>query len=139
MAGNPAKRMRKMHLWVGALTILIFVATGQVMRWHDPPLAEFDAAARLMFRSRHIYILTAGLVNLMLGLYAQAWPSGWRRIVQWAGSALLLPAPALLVLAFFTEPRRGFQPEMWASAAGLYALAGGCALHALAAIGRSNR
>jgi hypothetical protein len=79
-------------------------------------------SARLMFRSRHIYILAAGLVNLMLGVYLQRQAAGWRRVVQSAGSTLVIVSPALLVVAFTVEPSRGFHEEMRWSAAGLYVL-----------------
>ena len=109
------------------------------MHHHQPPLGSLGGSARLMYRSRHIYILAAGLVNLMLGLYMRP-REGWRRGLQIAGSGLLLLSPALLILAFFTEPQAGFQPEMPWSAAGLYVLLAGCVVHVLSApIARSSR
>lgn len=86
-------------------------------------------SVRLMFRSRHIYILAAALVNLMLGLYLQQHSHGWRRAVQTIGSAFVIASPALLILAFAIEPQRGFQKEMHASATGLYTLFLGCFAH----------
>ena len=99
------------------------------MRHHQPPLATLSDATRLMYRSRHIYILASGLVNLMLGLYLPQRPEGWRGIVRNVGSGLLLISPVLLILAFVIEPERGFRPEMWCSVAGLYALFGGGMAH----------
>jgi hypothetical protein len=92
-----------------------------------------------MFRSRHIYILAAGLVNLMLGLYLERREAGWRRMAQAVGSGFLLAAPALLILAFIVEPGRGFQPEMWWTSAGLYALAAGSLGHVVSAAGARPR
>ena len=66
-----------------------------------------------MLRSRHIYILSSGLVNLMQGLYLRQQDAGWRRIVQAAGSWLVIASAVLLILAFTLEPEKGFQPEMW--------------------------
>ena len=120
--------MRRLHLAIGALTILGFLITGQVMRHHSPPMDVLDPATRLLFRSRHIYILGSGLVQAMLGLYFKA-GAGWRRVVQTAGSILLFTSPALLILAFFTEPARGFQPDNWASSTGLFVLFGGSMMH----------
>jgi hypothetical protein len=125
--------MRRIHFTAGVFTVLVFAATGQLMRHHMPPVASLDDAARLMYRSRHIYILAAGLVNLMPGLYMRQEVSGWRETARRLGSVLLLASPALLVAAFFTEPAHGFQPEMLWSSTGLYALLGGCVLHTISA------
>jgi hypothetical protein len=89
-----------------------------------------------MYRSRHIYLLASGLVNLMLGLYMQREAAGWRGIVQIAGSGLLMASPLLLILAFTVEPERGFRAEMWWSAAGLYTLFLGCMAHLASAVGK---
>lgn len=126
--------MRALHLWIGGLAVAVFLATGQFLRHHHPPVDTLSDSARLMLRSRHIYILASGLVNLMLGLYIQRYTGGWRRAVQMLGSALLISSTALLVLAFVVEPARGFQPEMPWSALGLYALFGGSMLHVVASI-----
>jgi len=60
--------------------------------------------ARVMFRSRHIYLLLAGLVNLGLGAYFSYRERGWRRVLQLVGSALVVVAPVLMAAAFFAEP-----------------------------------
>ena len=59
--------LRKAHLVVGAVTAFAFLITGMIMRLHEPPVASMEWAERLLFRSRHIYILCAGLVNLAIG------------------------------------------------------------------------
>jgi hypothetical protein len=118
--------MRRLHLATGIFAVVTFLITGQYMRHHTPPMAALSGSARLMFRSRHVYILAAGLVNLMLGLYLRRHPRGWRRMVQAGGSALLIVSPILLVVAFAVEPQGGFREEMRWSAAGLYALFAGC-------------
>jgi hypothetical protein len=86
--------------------VIVFLITGQFMSHHTPPMVTLSDSARLMFRSRHIYILAGGLVNLVLGVYLQRQVGGWRRVVQTAGSALLIASPALLVVAFIVEPAR---------------------------------
>jgi hypothetical protein len=131
--------MRKYHLSVGLLMVVVFLVTGQLMRRHEPPMGALSDSARLMFRSRHIYLLASGLVNLILGLYMQREPSGWRTIVQVIGSSLLMASPVLLILAFTVEPERGFRPEMWWSAAGLYALFAGCMAHLASASGKPRQ
>lgn len=111
-----------------------FLITGQVMRFHSPPLIEMSDAVRLMYRSRHIYILAAGLVHLMLGIYWQPL-DGWRR-AQSTGSVLLTAAVPFLIAAFFVEPRQALRDAgMW-SHLGLYSLFGGALLHAICGIKR---
>lgn len=132
MAANP---MRKVHLSIGLLTVLVFLISGQFLHHHHPPMDSLGASARLMLRSRHIYILASGLVNLTLGLYVRK-IAGGRGVVQAVGSTMLAVSPVLLLVAFILEPPRGFQPEMWWSSLGLYALFGGCMLHLAASAGR---
>ena len=58
--------MRKLHLIAGLLGILVFVLSGQAMRLHKPPVRSLEHGQRMMFLSRHIYILGSALVNLVL-------------------------------------------------------------------------
>ena len=59
---------------------------------------------RLLYRSTHIYILGAGLVNMGIGSYYVARIGRWQRVVQMIGSVFIIIPPVLLLLAFFTEP-----------------------------------
>lgn len=127
--------MRSIHLLVGVLTVTAFLATGQIMRHHTPPMGALSDAVRLMYRSRH----ASGLVNLMLGLYIYRPAAAWRDFVQAIGSGLILASPALLIIAFSVEPQRGFKSEMWWSTAGLYALFLGCMAHLVSGIGASRK
>jgi hypothetical protein len=96
--------MRRLHLAVGLAGVAAFLATGQYMdRAHDH-LRGMDDARRLLFRSTHIYLLFASLLNAILGLYLPADPGGWRRWARTLGSLLVLAAPPLAAAAFFTEP-----------------------------------
>ncbi len=74
------------------------------MRWHDPPLDSLDSEVRILFRSRHVYLLLTGLINLTLGSYLSFRPAGPARLAQIAGSGLLLASPAVVFLAFCVEP-----------------------------------
>jgi uncharacterized membrane protein len=139
IVADSSEQMRGIHLFAGIIAVTAFLITGQFMRHHQPPLATLDDATRLMFRSRHIYILAAGLLNLILGLYLQLQVVSWRSMVQMAGSVLLLGSLVPLILAFILEPERGFLPDMHWSAAGLYALFAGCMAHFVSAIGNPRR
>lgn len=97
--------MRTLHRIFGVIIILAFLLTGQFMDFHDPQVREMtDEGTRMMFRSRHIYILLAGLINLGIGVYFTYWRERWRKRLQLVGSGLLIIAPLLMTGAFFYEP-----------------------------------
>ena len=128
--------MKRIHLIAGLVVVATFLLTGQYLRHCFPSkesLRELTDGVRLLFRSRHIYILCAGLLNLALGLYFENRTARWRRAVQFAGSALLLVAPVLLFAAFVVEPARS-DLDTPLSHFGLYALFGGTMLHAVSGI-----
>jgi hypothetical protein len=132
------RTLRTAHLVVGAITVGAFLVTGLVMYGHEPPLSTLGWSDRLLFRSRHIYILAAGLVNLALGL-RYALPEGaGRRGAAIAGSLLALASTVLLFFAFFAEPMAGREPGLL-SAWGLYALFGGVMLQSAANLRHARR
>jgi hypothetical protein len=131
------RTLRMAHLVVGALTIGAFIVTGLVMYGHEPALSTMDWGDRLLFRSRHVYILAAGLVCLSLGLHYALPVVHLRRTIAIAGSLLALASAPLLFFAFFAEPMASREPGPL-SALGLYALFGGVALYALASLRRSR-
>jgi hypothetical protein len=96
--------MPRLHLVVGLVALVAFLASGQYMALGHDHLRGLDDTTRMLFRSTHIYLLFAALLNLALGLYLTVDPPGWRRGLQRGGSALLLVAPLLLGVAFLTEP-----------------------------------
>jgi hypothetical protein len=95
--------MKLVHLVVGALVLVAFLLTGQYMDYLDVRSGRLGDATRMMYRSRHIYILLAGLVNLGVGAYFVWRAGGWRKTLQTVGSVLILIAPALMLAAFFSE------------------------------------
>src|SRR5436190_22943310 len=96
--------MKLLHIFVGAFVLVAFLLTGQYMNHLDVRSGALGDATRMMFRSRHIYVLLAGLVNLAVGTYFVRRAGGWRKALQLSGSVLVLAAPLLLLAAFFTEP-----------------------------------
>jgi hypothetical protein len=123
--------MRRLHLTVGLLGVLAFVFTGQLMRHHAPPMHELAPDVHMMFISRHIYLLTASVLNLVLGIYFRRFSAGWRRAMQWVGSVLVLASPILLTVAFFQEPAHGLAGRSWRSSYALFAMLGGGLLQLL--------
>ena len=96
--------MRRLHLAVGLIALAAFLASGFYMLLGPDHLHDRDDATRLLFRSSHIYLLFAALLNVVLGLYGEPAPGGWRRWLRRVGSVLVLVAPPLLGMAFLREP-----------------------------------
>lgn len=88
------------HWVVGLLTLLIFPLTGQYMR-HVVGVSHLDSVSRLLFRSRHLFLLLAGVANIALS-NSQPFHRAQR-----VASVLILVAPFFLIAAFFIDPARG--------------------------------
>jgi hypothetical protein len=126
--------MKRLHLWVGAAALLLFLLSGQYMDYLEVRTNALGETARVMFRSRHIYLLLAALVNLGVGAYFSYRERGWRRRLQLLGSALVVAAPVLMLAAFFTEPTEpGLKRHFTLPA--VVILSTGTLLHALSGIG----
>jgi hypothetical protein len=133
-AGAPS-RAATLHFVVGWATVLAFLATGLFMRLGYPGVATPDLAHRVFFRTHHLYLLAAALVNLSAGASLRiAGARSPRPRLALAASTLLLASPPLLLLGFATEH---LTPTLRgeATSLGWYALAAGTLLHLLA--GRS--
>ncbi|SRR5712692_5339406 len=126
--------MRRTHLIIGLLGVIAFVITGQVMGHHNPRMQSLTADVRMMYVSRHIYLLGAALVNLVLGLYLQVNPPGWQRVMQRIGSLLVLLSAVSLLLAFSAEPALGLAGRGWRSYFGMIALFAGVMTHLVASL-----
>jgi hypothetical protein len=125
--------LRTAHLVVGAIAIVAFLMTGMLMNAHEPPVMQLAWDRRLLFNSRHIYLMATGLVNLALGVrYALPEPRT-RRVAATLGSLLALASAVMLFFAFFAEPMAGRWPGRL-SGYGLFALFGGVLLYALASL-----
>ena len=96
--------MKRLHLVVGLFVVVAFLLTGQFMDHHHPKMSDLDDGTRMMFRSRHIYLLLAGLVNLGIGMYFSYRTGRWQKLLQAIGSTLIIIAPFLSIAAFFYEP-----------------------------------
>ena len=96
--------MRTFHLIFGFLIVIAFLLTGQYMDIYHNHLSEMPDGLRMLYRTRHIFILLAGLLNLGIGAYFNYRQKLWRRILQSLGSALVVVASVLFIAAFFYEP-----------------------------------
>jgi hypothetical protein len=126
-----------LHLKVGLAALVVFIGTGAWMHFRYDHLRGMTDATRLLFRSTHIYLLFAALLNLAIGLRVQAVRNGWWRTAQLGGSALLILAPVLFLAGFLSEPWLGELQRPW-SGPGIYASLAGVLLHATARIVTRN-
>ena len=126
---------RRVHLIVGILGVIAFVMTGQLLARHHPPTPTLPGELRMMYVSRHIYLLAGALVNLVLGLYLQRQSALWRRVFQGIGSLSILLSPFLLSMAFLSEPTLGVSGRSWRSYFGLISLFLGVVIHLVANLG----
>ena len=97
--------MKRFHVVFGLVVLIVFLLTGQYMdRYHNH--LEFMAdGPRMLYRSRHIFILMSGLLHLGIGTYFTSRPTATRRALQMVGSVLITVATVLFTIAFFHEPR----------------------------------
>jgi hypothetical protein len=91
---------RNCHLLVGGLGLLLFVLQGQYMA-RVLGVADLPDAARMMYRSAHIYLLLASVANAGVGYYIT--PAVVINPLQRLLGIVLLVAPALLIWSFFAE------------------------------------
>ena len=127
--------LRRIHLVMGIAAIVAFLLSGQLLGHHHPSMEQLPPELRMMYVSRHIYLLAGALVNAVLGLYLQMQPSGWRRVLQRIGSILILISVLLLSVAFLTEPPLGMAGRSWRSLFGMVALFVGVVMHLVASAG----
>lgn len=127
--------LRRIHLVIGIVDIVAFLLSGQLLGHHYPSMEQLPGELRMMYVSRHIYLLAGALVNVILGLYLQLQPSTWRRALQIVGSLLVLISVISLVLAFLVEPPLGLPGRGWRSYIGLIALFVGVMMHLAASAG----
>jgi hypothetical protein len=97
-------RLKEVHLLVGVTTLLVFPGTRGYMRMNIPELYGGEETIRYLFRSRHISILFSSLINILLGIYLRRSIDPGNARMQFTGSVLLLPAPAVHIAAFVVEP-----------------------------------
>lgn len=131
MAVSLDSRLGVLHRGLGVTTIVLFLATGAIMAGQNLDALAVDSGLRLLFRSRHLYLLFGGLVNLSIGLRFVLPPAGKARAAALLGSALTLLSPVLFLVAFALEPLRSGTPGL-TSALGAYAAFGGVLLYSLA-------
>ena len=133
------RRANLFHVGFGLLVVVAFLLTGQYMNRFHEHLRGMPDGQRMLYRSRHIYILLAGLLNVGLGTYLRLRPARLARALQLLGSALVVAATCLLVAAFFYEPPLANPEHVPLSRLGLYGIFAGTLLHLLGGASRQGR
>lgn len=126
--------MKRFHLILGFLLLAVFLLTGQYMdRFYDH-LRGMPDGPRMLYRSRHIYILFSALLHLAIGNYFTYRLDTLRRTLQLLGSLLVTIASVLFITAFFHEPQLTnlYTPI---SRKGIFLTVGGVVLHLFASLG----
>jgi len=125
--------MKKTHLIFGACVVLAFLLTGQYMDKYYNHLHGIPDGPRMLYRTRHIFILLAGLLNLGIGAYFTSRIQTWRRTIQLLGSLLIFAASFLFLIAFFYEPGLS-DLKTPLSHWGTYTVATGVVLHVISGV-----
>jgi hypothetical protein len=127
-------KMRKLHLAFGIFVLIAFLLTGQYMDKYYNHMVGVPDGTRLLYRTRHIFILLAGLINLGIAAYFTYRLQLWRRVLQLLGSGLIFVASLLFIAAFFYEPglsNLSTPLSHW----GTYTIVSGTVFHLLSDIG----
>jgi hypothetical protein len=100
MHGKEPMNWSRAHWLIGLLALILFPLSGLYML-RLAVVPTLDSVPRLIFRSRHLFLLLAAVANLALSGSA---PLGLGRQIA---SLLVLISPFLLLAAFFIDPQRG--------------------------------
>ena len=130
--------IRRTHLTMGVAGILVFLGTGLYMDQYHGHLRGYDETVRMLFRSTHIYLLLAAVVNTVMGLYLRPSATQTRRALQIVGSIALLGGLPLFLVAFCTEPYLTALARPWSRIA-IYLTFGGAIFHLLGTVPRRVR
>lgn len=118
--------------------LVVFLLTGQYMDRYHQHLMYMADGPRMLYRTRHIFILMSGLLHVGIGSYFSYRLSRWRWTMQIVGSVLITIAPLLFTIAFFYEPTlQGLDTPI--SLLGMILIAIGALLHLVSGAGDSLR
>jgi hypothetical protein len=96
--------VKRFHLVSGAVLAMAFLLTGQYMDKVHLHLTDMPDGPRMMYRTRHIFVMFMALLNLGMGTYVKPRQEIGRRVLQWSSSVLIVVAACLFIAGFFYEP-----------------------------------
>jgi hypothetical protein len=125
--------MKRFHVIFGLTVLVVFLLTGQYMHRYHQHLMYMADGPRMLYRTRHIFILMSGLLHVGVGSYFKYRLQTWRRVLQVIGSVLITIAPMLFTIGFFREPT--FQElNVPFSLLGMILIAVGALLHLISGV-----
>ena len=129
--------MKRFHIIFGLAVVVVFLLTGQYMDRYHQHLMYMSDGPRMLYRTRHIFILLAGLLHLGIGAYFSYRVGAVRRALQIVGSILITVAPVIFTVAFFYEPHLD-DLNTPLSLSGTILIAVGTLLHLFSGAGKRN-
>jgi hypothetical protein len=130
--------MKRFHLIIGLVLVIVFLLTGQYMDRFLNHLRGMPDGPRMLYRTRHIFILLSGLLQLCVGSYLSYRRQLGGRVLQVLGSVMITVASILFVIAFFYEPRlTGLYTPL--SHKGMYLITIGTLLHFFSGINAQEK
>ena len=127
--------MKRFHLIFGVIIVIVFLLTGQYMDRYHQHLMYMTDGPRMLYRTRHIFILMSGLLHLGIGAYFSYRSGSVRRVLQIIGSVLITVAPVLFTIAFFYEPHLD-DLNTPLSLSGTISISAGTLLHLFSGVGK---
>ncbi len=98
--------MNSAHKLVAMAFLAVFAMTGIYMKFFLPSVYDEDLVVHTLYRSSHIYLLFAALINGLLAIHLQPAPAGQERLQQ-SGSIILALTPTIFTASFFLESPLG--------------------------------
>lgn len=96
------KQSFNLHFGLGILFIIHFAITGQLMKSNYFEVKDSDTLVRMMLRANHIYILFAGLINLVLSF---TFDNKKPNFLYLLASIILIFATISLNISFYFDPK----------------------------------
>lgn len=125
--------MKRFHIIFGLIVFVVFLLTGQYMDRYHQHLMYMADGPRMLYRTRHIFILMSGLLHVGIGDYFKYRLQTWQRVLQILGSLFITIAPVLFTVAFFREPHMQ-NLETPLSLPGMILIAVGALLHLVSGV-----
>jgi len=93
--------LKKAHLWVGIIGMILFLLSGQYFFLVLGGLQGLDDTPRLLLRTSHVYFFFASFTNILFGIYyVEPSKTGWHTICN---QSLILLSPLLIGYGFLCE------------------------------------
>ena len=127
--------MKRFHQLFGISVVIVFLLTGQYMDNYLGHLEGMPDGPKMLYRSRHIYILLAGLLNIGIGAYFTYHVERWRRVLQFSALSLIAHRHVLIHRGILLRAQAG-GPGNSLSQRGVYLISLGALFHLFSALGR---